>query len=270
MIACRSEQELAKMRASGKVNATALAELRALVAPGITTREIDSAAEKAIRALGGEPAFLGYHGFAGSICLSLNEEVVHGIPGDRALREGDLLKMDIGSIVDGWYSDMACTVGVGEISDAAAALLTATEAALHVGIGEVRPGAHVSDIGHAVQSYVEAHGYSVVRQLVGHGIGQKLHEEPQVPNFGKRGMGAKLKSGMVLAIEPMVNQGGWQVYTKPDKWTVVTADGKLSAHFEHTVAVAPDGFEILTVIDGAMAKGGWVGTQTRRHAEALG
>jgi methionyl aminopeptidase len=270
MIACRSEQELAKMRASGRVNAQSLAALRARVAPGVTTREIDRFAEETIRSLGGEPAFLGYNGFSGSICLSLNEEVVHGIPGDRVLRDGDLLKMDIGSIVDGWYSDMACTVGVGQISAEAAALLGATEEALNVGIAEVRPGAHVSDIGHAVQTFVEARGYSVVRQLVGHGIGQKLHEEPQVPNFGKRGAGAKLKPGMVLAIEPMVNQGSWQVYTKPDKWTVVTADGKLSAHFEHTVAVTADGYEILTVIDGSMAKGGSVGTQTRRHAEALG
>ena len=156
-----------------------------------------------------------------------------------SLREGDLLKLDIGSIVDGWYSDMACTVGIGAITGQAKALLEATEAALYVGIREVKPGAHVSDIGNAVQTFVEARGYSVVRQLVGHGIGRDLHEEPQVPNFGKRGRGRKLKSGMVLAIEPMVNQGGWQVFTKPDKWTVVTADGKLSAHFEHTVAVAP-------------------------------
>ena len=241
MIPCKSEVELAKMRVSGRVNATVLAELCANVAPGITTKQIDGMAERLIRARGGEPAFLGYHGFAGSICLSINEEVVHGIPGDRPLREGDLLKLDIGSIVDGWYSDMACTVGVGHISSEAKALLEATEEALFVGIREIRPGAHVSDIGYAVQTFVEGRGYSVVRQLVGHGIGRKLHEEPQVPNFGKRGAGVKLKPGMVLAVEPMVNQGGWQVFTKPDQWTVVTADGKLSAHFEHTVAVAQDG-----------------------------
>jgi methionyl aminopeptidase len=271
MIACKSAAELAKMRVSGRVNASVLAELCTNVAPGITTKEIDGMAERLIRARGGEPAFLGYHGFSGSICLSINEEVVHGIPGERQLHEGDLLKLDIGSIVDGWYSDMACTVGVGQISSEAKALLEATEEALFVGIREMRPGAHVSDIGFAVQSFVEGRGYSVVRQLVGHGIGRKLHEEPQVPNFGKRGAGVKLKPGMVLAVEPMVNQGEWQVFTKPDKWTVVTADGKLSAHFEHTVAVAPDGYEILTVTDDVMAKGGWVGsTETeRRSAQAV-
>lgn len=270
MITCKSEGELQKMRVSGRVNASVLSELCANVAPGMTTKQIDGMAEQLIRAQGGEPAFLGYHGFTGSICLSLNEEVVHGIPGERRLREGDLLKLDIGSIVDGWYSDMACTVGIGEISGEAKALLQATEEALYVGIREMRPGAHVSDIGNAVQTFVEARGYSVVRQLVGHGIGRKLHEEPQVPNFGKRGAGAKLKSGMVLAVEPMVNQGGWQVFTKPDKWTVVTADGKLSAHFEHTVAIAPDGYEILTVTDQALAKGGWVGsTETQRSAQAV-
>jgi methionyl aminopeptidase len=271
MIACKSAAELAKMRVSGRVNASVLAELCTNVAPGITTKEIDGMAERLIRARGGEPAFLGYHGFSGSICLSINEEVVHGIPGERQLHEGDLLKLDIGSIVDGWYSDMACTVGVGQISSEAKALLEATEEALFVGIREMRPGAHVSDIGFAVQSFVEGRGYSVVRQLVGHGIGRKLHEEPQVPNFGKRGAGVKLKPGMVLAVEPMVNQGEWQVFTKPDKWTVVTADGKLSAHFEHTVAVAPDGYEILTVTDDVMAKGGWGGsTETeRRSAQAV-
>jgi methionyl aminopeptidase len=270
MIPCKSEAELQKMRISGRVNASVLAELSAHVAPGMTTKQIDGMAERLIRAQGGEPAFLGYHGFAGSICLSLNEEVVHGIPGERQLRDGDLLKMDIGSIVDGWYSDMACTVAIGEVSAEAKALLQATEEALFVGIRAMRPGAHVSDIGYAVQTFVEARGYSVVRQLVGHGIGRKLHEEPQVPNFGKRGAGVKLKAGMVLAVEPMVNQGGWQVFTKPDQWTVVTADGKLSAHFEHTVAIAPDGYEILTVTDETMAKGGWVGsTETQRSAQAV-
>ena len=267
MIPCKSDAELQKMRTSGRVNASVLAELRTHVAPGVTTKEIDVMAEKLIRAQGGEPAFLGYHGFAGSICLSLNEEVVHGIPGPRRLQEGDVLKLDIGSIVDGWYSDMACTVGIGRISAEAKALIEATEEALFVGINAMRPGAHVSDIGFEVQAFVEGRGYSVVRQLVGHGIGRKLHEEPQVPNFGKRGAGVKLKTGMVLAVEPMVNQGGWQVFTKPDQWTVVTADGKLSAHFEHTVAITPDGYEILTVTDDSMAKGGWVGsTETQRSA----
>jgi len=247
MIPCKSELDLAKMRVSGRVNASVLAELCAYVAPGITTKEIDGMAERLIRERGGEPAFLGYHGFSGSICLSINEEVVHGIPGARPLRDGDLLKLDIGSIVDGWYSDMACTVGIGLISSEAKALLEATEEALFVGIREMRPGAHVSDIGYAVQSFVEARGYSVVRQLVGHGIGRKLHEEPQVPNFGKRGAGAKLKPGMVLAVEPMVNAGSAGTRQLDDGWSVVTADGRLSAHFEHTIAVTPDGPEVFTL-----------------------
>ena len=239
------------MRASGRVTARALGQLVEAVKPGMTTKHIDRMAEQLIRDMGGEPAFLGYQGFKGSVCSSVNDEVVHGIPGDRVLAGGDLLKIDIGSLVDGWYSDMACTVPVGDVSDEARRLVSTTEEALRVGIGQVRAGAHISDIGHAVQSFVESHGFSVVRALVGHGIGSKLHEEPAVPNFGRAGSGIVLKPGMVLAIEPMVNQGTWEVRTKQDGWTVVTADGRLSAHFEHTVAVLPDGFEVLTAADDA-------------------
>ncbi|HLW37529.1 MAG TPA: type I methionyl aminopeptidase [Candidatus Eremiobacteraceae bacterium] len=281
MITCKSPDEVAKMRASGRVTARTLAELVKAVHPGVTTKQIDRIAEGLIRSQGGEPAFLGYQGFAGSICSSVNDEVVHGIPGNRKLASGDLLKIDIGSLVDGWYSDMACTIAIGDVSAEAQRLIDVTEEALHVGISQVRAGAHLSDIGFAVQSFVEGRGFSVVRALVGHGIGSRLHEEPAVPNFGRQGTGVVLKPGMVLAIEPMVNAGTWEVRTKHDRWTVVTADGKLSAHFEHTVAVLPDGFEVLTVADEGFAAnclperfsgkstGGLLGpTETARRAQA--
>jgi methionyl aminopeptidase len=277
VITCKTPKEVAMMRASGRVTARALAMLENEVRPGVTTAAIDRLAEEAIRSQGGVPAFLGYQGFTGSVCSSVNDEVVHGIPGKRTLRDGDLLKIDIGSLVDGWYSDMACTLPVGQIAGTARRLIEVTEESLLAGIEQVRPGAHISDIGFAVQRHVESSGFSVVRALVGHGIGSKLHEEPAVPNFGRKGTGVVLKAGMVLAIEPMVNAGTWDVRTKPDGWTVVTADGKLSAHFEHTVAVLPEGFEVLTVVDEAplvnrlpgrhsgITGGGSLGeTQTRR------
>lgn len=278
MIALRNERELDCMRASGRVTAQVLAELIQAVKPGATTKEVNDSADRLIRERGGVPAFLGYHGFAGSICASVNDEVVHGIPADRKLREGDLFKIDIGAIVDGWYSDMAATVAVGEISAAAKRLMLVTEEALYVGIGAVRAGAHLSDIGNAVQSYVERHGYSVVRALVGHGVGTHLHEDPAVPNFGRKGMGPVLKPGMVFAIEPMVNEGAFDVRTLDDGWTVVTKDGRLSAHFEHTVAVSPAGYEILTVRDAAEAaelnrrieNGGALGATQSRNATAFG
>lgn len=254
MITCKSSREIDKMRSSGRVTARALHKLKAAVAPGVTTSEIDRYAEELIRADGGTPAFLGYHGFSGSICTSVNDEVVHGIPGKRRLQQGDLLKIDIGSCVDGWFSDMACTVTVGAVDPYAQRLVDVTSEALQRGIAEVRAGAHLSDIGHAVQSFVEGEGFSVVRALVGHGIGLSLHEEPAVPNYGRKGSGPLLKPGMVIAIEPMVNAGTWKVRTKADKWTVVTADGGLSAHFEHTVAVRDDGCEILTALDGTQAR----------------
>ena len=249
MITCKSSREIEKMRRSARVTVHALEKLRGAVAPGITTAEIDAYAEELIRGAGGVPAFLGYHGFTGSVCTSVNDEIVHGIPGKRRLQEGDLFKIDIGSSVDGWYSDMACTIAVGHISADAQRLLDVTAEALVRGIAQVRPGVHVSDIGHAVQSYVEGEGYTVVRALVGHGIGTSLHEDPPVPNYGRQGAGPLLKPGMVLAIEPMVNAGTWKVRTKADRWTVVTADGRLSSHFEHTVAVTAHGYDVLTLND---------------------
>lgn len=249
MITCKSARELEKMRRSAQVTAKALDRLRGQVAPGMTTGDIDRLAEELIRGGGGVPAFLGYHGFTGSVCTSVNDEIVHGIPGQRRLNDGDLLKIDIGSCVDGWYSDMACTLAVGHISGQAQRLIDVTAEALVRGIEAVRPGAHLSDIGNAVQTYVEGEGFAVVRALVGHGIGTSLHEDPPVPNYGRTGSGPILKPGMVLAIEPMVNAGTWKVRTKPDRWTVVTADGRLSAHFEHTVAVSPHGYEVLTLSD---------------------
>lgn len=266
------------MRESGRVTAQTLATLKAAVKPGMTTKEIDALAERLIREQGGVPAFLGYHGFPGSICASVNDEVVHGIPSGRVLRSGDLLKIDIGTVLDGWYSDMACTVPVGEISKEAQRLVAVTDEALYVGIAAVQPGAHVSDIGNAVQTYVERNGYSVVRALVGHGVGTALHEEPAVPNFGRKGLGAVLKPGMVIAIEPMVNAGKLEVRTLDDHWCVVTQDGKLSAHFEHTVAVKHGGYEILTVVDAAEAaeldrrvmNGGTFGATQSPNAAAFG
>jgi methionyl aminopeptidase len=280
MITCKSARELDKMRRSGRVTARALERLVGVVKPKVTTQEVNAYADELIRKDGGVPAFLGYHGFAGSICTSVNDEIVHGIPSTRALREGDLFKIDIGALVDGWYSDMAMTVCVGEASPAARRLVEVTKRALGIAIASVRPGAHVSDIGYAVQAFVEREGYSVVRALVGHGIGTALHEDPPVPNYGKPGMGAVLKPGMVFAIEPMVNAGTYRVKTLEDRWTVVTADGELSAHFEHTVAVTPDGFEILTLAHEApmpnaiprelQAKGGGTldATQTAGQAAA--
>lgn len=249
MITCKSSREIDKMRHSGRVTARALEKLKAAVKPGVTTQEINAYAEELIRGDGGTPAFLGYHGFTGSICTSVNDEIVHGIPGKRRLQDGDVFKIDIGSSVESWFSDMATSVPVGRISDEAQRLLDVTLASLVIAIEAVRPGVHISDIGHAVQNYIEVQGYSVVRALVGHGIGTALHEEPPIPNYGRPGMGVILKPGMVLAIEPMVNVGTFRVKTLPDQWTVVTADGKLSAHFEHTVAVTQDGFEILTLTD---------------------
>jgi methionyl aminopeptidase len=247
MITVKSAREIEKMRQCGRVTARALEKLASAVRPGVTTQDINAYADELIRADGGVPAFLGYHGFAGSICTSVNEQIVHGIPGPRTLREGDLFKIDIGACVDGWFSDMALTVPVGRVSGQAQALIDVTKRALGVAIDKVRPGAHVSDIGHAVQVFVEGAGYSVVRALVGHGIGSALHEDPPVPNYGRPGTGAVLKAGMVVALEPMVNVGTWRVKVLDDRWTVVTADGKLSGHFEHTVAVTEDGFEILTL-----------------------
>jgi methionyl aminopeptidase len=247
VIVCRSADELELMRAAGRVVGEVLTELAAIVAPGLTTRELDAMAEKRIAAAGATPAFKGYHGYPATICASINEEVIHGIPsGRRVLNEGDIISIDVGAVLDGYYGDSAITLPVGQVSEDAARLLRATEESLYKAIEVVKPGARVSDIGHAVQKHVEAFGFSVVREFVGHGIGQKMHEEPQVPNYGEPGRGPRLTEGMVLAIEPMVNAGKPAVKVLADGWTAVTRDGSLSAHFEHTVAVTANGPWILT------------------------
>jgi methionyl aminopeptidase len=246
MIMLKSEAEINRMAQAGRIVADALGELRARVKPGIATRDLDRFAEEFILKRGAIPAFKGYRNFPASLCTSVNDEIVHGIPSDRVLVEGDIIGMDLGAIVDGYYGDAAITVPVGTIKPEVELLLKVTEEALYRGIECIRPGNRLSDVSHAVQSFVEAEGYSVVRDFVGHGIGRELHEEPQIPNFGKPGQGPRLKVGMVLAIEPMVNIGDFHVRILSDNWTAVTQDGSLSAHFEHTVAVSDDGPKILT------------------------
>ncbi len=247
MIVCRSAAELEKMRDAGRLVGEVLTELTGLVAPGVTTAELDEVAERRIRKAGAIPAFKGYHGYPATICASINDEVIHGIPsGRRILNEGDVISIDVGASLEGYYGDSAVTLPVGHVSEQAATLLRVTEESLYKAIERVRPGGRVSDIGHAVQQHVEAYGFSVVREFVGHGIGQRMHEEPQVPNYGEPGRGPRLTEGMVLAIEPMVNAGKPTVKVLADGWTAVTRDGSLSAHFEHTVAVTADGPWILT------------------------
>lgn len=256
------------MRAPNALVAEILAELRGIVRPGVTTADLDVFAESRIRDAGAEPAFKGYHGYPASVCASVNEEVVHGIPSSRRpLLEGDIVSVDIGVLLDGFFGDAAVTLPVGLISEPAADLLRVTEEALHRAIAKTRLGARVSDIGHAVQAHVEAHGFSVVREFVGHGIGASLHEEPQVPNYGSPGRGPRLAEGMVLAIEPMVNMGKAGVRVLSDGWTAVTKDGRLSAHFEHTVAVTAEGPLVLTAPGGAVhagADGYWNGAGALR------
>jgi methionyl aminopeptidase len=247
VIICRSAAELEKMREAGRLVGEVLTELTSLVAPGVTTAELDDRAERRIRAAGATPAFKGYHGYPATICASINEEVIHGIPnGRRVLNEGDVISIDVGAQLDGYYGDSAVTLPVGQVSERAATLLRVTEESLYKAIEAVKPGGRISDIGHAVQRHVEAYGFSIVREFVGHGIGQRMHEEPQIPNYGEPGRGPRLAEGMVLAIEPMVNAGKPAVKVLADGWTAVTRDGSLSAHFEHTVAVTADGPRILT------------------------
>jgi methionyl aminopeptidase len=250
VIVCRSQSEIDKLRRVNQLVGRILAELRQMVQPGVTTEQIDALAEERVRAAGAEPAFKGYHGYPATICASVNEQVVHGIPSAQPLADGDIVSVDMGARLDGFYGDCAVTVPVGHVSADAASLLRATEEALFHGIDAVKPGARVSDIGAAVQRHVEAHGFSVVREFVGHGIGTSLHEEPQIANYGPGGRGPRLSEGMVLAIEPMVNFGKPAVKVLADGWTAVTRDGSLSAHFEHTVVVTPDGREILTLLAG--------------------
>lgn len=228
--------------------AEALQAVAARVAPGVRTLDLDAFAEEYLRKRGAQPAFKGYRDYPFSLCVSVNEEVVHGLPSERRLLAGDIVSLDLGTIVEGYYGDSALTVPVREVSEEAARLLRVTQEALMRGIGAVRLGGHLSDISHAVQTHVEAHGYSVVRIFVGHGIGKALHEDPQIPNYGPPGRGPQLTPGMVLAIEPMVNAGAPEVEILPDNWTAVTKDRSLSAHFEHTIALTEEGVEILTQV----------------------
>lgn len=248
MIVLKSSWELARMREAGRIVAQALAYLEERIRPGMATRELDLLTEAFISRKGGVPSFKGYRGFPASLCVSVNEEVVHGIPGPLILRQGDIVSLDIGVIYKGYQGDAALTAGVGEISDEAKDLIATARGALLAGIAQAGDGLHVGDISWAIQQYAESRGYSVVRQYTGHGIGRQMHEDPQVPNFGQSGRGPALKAGMTLALEPMVNVGGYLTRVRDDNWTVVTDDGKLSAHFEHTIAIREGEPEILTVL----------------------
>jgi len=242
----KSWAELEKMHRACGIVVETLAALAEAAAPGATTRDLDRIAQERIRKAGAKPAFLGYRGYPATLCISVNEEVVHGIPGPRRLREGDVVGLDLGCVVDGFFGDSARTIGIGRTSEEAQRLMRVTEEALHAGIAQCRPQCRVGDIGHAVQRHAESHGYSVVRDFVGHGIGTSLHEEPQVPNYGPPGRRERLVPGMCLAIEPMVNVGGPEVRMLEDGWTAVTVDRSLSAHFELSVAITPDGPWILS------------------------
>jgi methionyl aminopeptidase len=253
VIILKNRDETATMRRAGEVVAAAIDAARAAVRPGVTTAELDHVAAREIAARGAEPSFLGYRGFPATICTSVNDEIVHGIPGERRVKEGDLVKLDVGAIVDGFHADSAVTIPVGEPSPEAVKLIEATERALWAGLAEAKAGRRLGDIGAAVQTVAEGAGFSVVREYVGHGVGRSLHEEPPVPNYGTPGKGYKLTEGLVIAIEPMVNVGGYATRMLDDGWTVVTEDGSLSAHFEHTVAVTADGPWILTDPEGRYA-----------------
>ena len=259
MIIGKSKKELEKMRAAGRLVAQVREELRRMVAPGITTLELDRAAEKMIRDAGGKPTFKGYHGFPYSICASVNEQVVHGFPSDYALQEGDIFSLDCGVTLEDYVGDTATTIPVGRVGEDLLRLISVAQECLERAIRECWPGKYLGDIGWAVQSHAEAHGYSVVREYVGHGIGRKMHEDPQIPNYGKPGTGIKIKSGYVFAIEPMLNVGTHRTKTLKDGWTVVTLDGRPSAHVEHTVAVTEEGPEVLTKVAEVASQAGSAG-----------
>lgn len=248
MIICKSSDEIEKLRRSGRAVREILAGLRELVKPGVSTLDLEKYVERRTAQMGVRPAFKGYRGYPCCLCASVNDVIIHGIPSARRLKEGDIVSLDMGVVMDGYYGDSAITVPAGEISEAAKQLLRVTEDSLDLAIREVKVGNRLGDVSAAVQQHVESHGYSVVREFVGHGIGRQLHEEPQIPNFGRPGQGPRLKEGMVLAIEPMVNAGGPDVRILEDDWTTVTADGALSAHFEHMVAVTSNGPDILTLL----------------------
>ncbi|HXU91352.1 MAG TPA: type I methionyl aminopeptidase [Methylomirabilota bacterium] len=247
MIELKSTREVALMRAGGHILADVVNHLREAVRPGLSTLEIDEDVEAFIRARGALPAFKGYRGFPATVCISINEEVVHGIPSaHRRIKDGDIVGLDLGCIVEGYYADCAFTLAIGDVPPKVQQLLDVTRESLEAAIAECRAGRRLSDVSHAVQAHVERHGFSVVRAFVGHGIGRALHEDPQIPNFGDPGRGPQLRPGMVLAIEPMVTMGSWEVKVLDDGWTAVTRDGSLAAHFEHTIAVTEDGPEVLT------------------------
>ncbi|NPV71795.1 MAG: type I methionyl aminopeptidase [Firmicutes bacterium] len=247
MIIIKSPAEIRKMKAAGAVVAGALRQVRSLIAPGVRTADIDMVVKEFIVKSGAVPAFKGFKGFPASACVSVNEEVVHGIPGPRRLKDGDIVSVDVGAVLDGFVGDSSVTFTVGEVDDVTRRLIDVTRECLEKAIAACVPGGRLSDIGHAVQSHAEANGFSVVREYVGHGVGRSMHEDPQVPNFGPPGLGPLLRTGMTLALEPMVNVGGHGVRLLQNRWTVVTQDGSLSAHFEHTVAITDSGPVVLTV-----------------------
>lgn len=248
MIITKSKAELEIMREAGRIVALTHQELVKYLEPGITTKELDAIAEKFIRQNGATPSFKGYGGFPGSICISVNEELVHGIPGKRKLRDGDIVSIDIGACVRGYHGDSAWTYAIGKVTEEDKRLMEVTEQSLYAGLAKAKPDARLSDISHAIQQHVEQAGFSIVREYVGHGIGTNLHEDPQIPNYGPPGRGPRLKVGMTLCIEPMVNAGERYVKTLADNWTVVTEDKRNCAHYEHTIAITEDGYEILTKV----------------------
>ncbi len=248
MISLKSPREIELMRRAGRLTAEARALAGSMIAPGITTKEIDTAVRKFIESHGAKPSFLNYGGFTGSACISINEEVIHGIPSSRKLKDGDIVSIDVGAFLDGFHGDCAATFPCGKVSDEALRLIQVTEQSFWEGIKFARKGNRVKDISHAVQEYVESHGYSVVRDFIGHGIGRNLHEAPEVPNFGAAGHGPRLEPGMTICVEPMVNVGGYEVRVLKDKWTTVSADGSLTAHYENTILITDGDPEILTAV----------------------
>jgi methionyl aminopeptidase len=264
VITRKSPEQIEAMRRAGRLVGHALSTLVETVRPGVSLLELDTLAERVIRDGGGIPSFLGYHGFPATLCLSPNDWIVHGIPNGYVLADGDILSIDCGAIVDGWHGDAAVTVPVGQVDEAGRRLIETTERAMWAGIAQVRAGNRLSDIGNAVEKVAAAPGYGVVREYVGHGIGTRMHEEPQVPNYGRPGRGLRLQVGLALAIEPMVNEGGPETRVLDDGWTVVTRDGSRSAHFEHTVAITPTGPEVLTLLDGVRQED-WLPTAAQRR-----
>jgi methionyl aminopeptidase len=252
-IIIKSEREIALMRQAGRMVAKVLKILCQQVRSGMKTRELDVIAATEIERLGGKPSFKGYRGFPANLCVSVNDEVVHGIPGERILRDGDIVSLDLGVVFNGFQGDSAVTIGVGEISPQARELIKTTEEVLNAGIAAARAGARLGDVSSTIQGYAESRGYSVVREYSGHGIGREMHEEPQIPNFGPPRTGPVLEKGMTIALEPMVNIGDWRTRVGDDRWTVLTADGSLSAHFEHTIAITDGEAEVLTALEGVYA-----------------